>query len=77
MNEEEQEAQLRTGHPEVSVTPLAVVGLGVCARSLPTFRTIFEELTKPMGAAFLVAVRQNEGLDVATVMDALQGHPAP
>ncbi|WP_390965890.1 chemotaxis protein CheB [Paracoccus yeei] len=53
----------------------AVWALRNCRRS-PTFRTIFEELTEPMGAAFLVAVRQNEGLDVATVMDALQGHPA-
>ncbi|WP_415839814.1 chemotaxis protein CheB [Paracoccus yeei] len=53
----------------------AVWAVRNCRRS-PTFRTIFEELTKPMGAAFLVAVRQNEGLDVATVMDALQGHPA-
>ena len=51
--------------------PLAVVGVGVCAASFRSLVELFASLKPGAGAAFLVAVRQKEGLDVGTVMEAL------
>ena len=52
--------------------PLAVVGIGVCAASLEALLTLFRDLDG-LGAAYVVAVRQQDGLTVDTVLDALCG----
>lgn len=51
--------------------PLAVVGIGVCAESLGSLEELFAELNPAIGAAYLVAVRQLEGLSVETVVEVL------
>ena len=50
--------------------PLAIVGVGVCAASLESLLTLFRSLDG-IGAAYVVAVRQQDGLTVDTVLDAL------
>ena len=50
--------------------PLAVVGVGVCAASLKSLLSLFNALDG-LGAAYVVAVRQQDGLTVDTVVDAL------
>lgn len=54
-------------------TAMPVVGIGVCAASLGSLETIFASIDPAIGAAYLVAVRQQEGLDVGTVFDVLTG----
>ena len=51
--------------------PLAVVGVGVCAASLRSLEAMFSELGPQVGAAYVVAVRQQEGLTVDAVLEAL------
>ena len=50
--------------------PLAIVGIGVCAASLESLLTLFRSLDG-LGAAYVVAVRQQDGLTVDTVIGAL------
>jgi two-component system, chemotaxis family, CheB/CheR fusion protein len=48
--------------------PLVVVGVGVCAASVRSLGRMFADLAPGIGAAYLVAVRQLEGLDVGSVL---------
>lgn len=57
---------------DVDDKPVAVVGIGVCAASLEALLTLFRDLDG-LGAAFVVAVRQQDGLAVDTVIQALSG----
>ncbi|GHD05108.1 hypothetical protein GCM10016234_00680 [Tianweitania populi] len=41
---------------------IAVVGIGVCALSLRSFEQVFADIDPELGTAYLVAVRQQEGL---------------
>ncbi len=45
--------------------------MGVCAASLRSLETMFAGIGATLGAAYVVAVRQQEGLDVGTVVDVL------
>jgi two-component system CheB/CheR fusion protein len=56
---------------EARTTTMPVVGVGVCAASLRSLETLFTGIGPSLGAAYLVAVRQQEGLDVGTVVDVL------
>lgn len=51
---------------------VAVVGIGVCAASLQSLETLLADIAPTLGAAYLIAVRQQEGLDVGTVIEVLQ-----
>ncbi len=51
---------------------MAVVGVGVSAASLRSLEQLFATLRPDIGAAYIIAVRQQEGLDVATVVEALR-----
>lgn len=50
---------------------MPVVGIGVCAGSLRSLETMFASVGPSLNAAFLIAVRQQEGLDVGSVVDVL------
>ncbi|PYE23900.1 two-component system CheB/CheR fusion protein [Rhizobium sp. PP-CC-3A-592] len=52
--------------------PLAIIGIGVSATSLGSLDRIFSGLTCDLGAAYLVVVRQQDGLDVQAVVDVLR-----
>jgi len=52
--------------------PLAVVGVGVCAASFRALLAMFSGITDGLGAAYVIAVRQQDGLSVDTVVEALQ-----
>lgn len=54
--------------------PVAVVGIGVCAASFRALLTLFEEMHDGLEAAYVVAVRQQDGLAVDTVVEALAAH---
>jgi two-component system CheB/CheR fusion protein len=54
------------------VEPTAVVGIGVCAASLESLLTLFRQLDG-IGASYVIAVRQQDGLTVDTVMKAVAG----
>lgn len=60
----------RRGKAALSVP---VVGIGVCALSLGSLETLFRDLGKDLGAAYVVAVRQNDGVTIETVVQALCG----
>jgi two-component system CheB/CheR fusion protein len=51
--------------------PMAVVGVGVGSESLRSLEQLFASLPADLNAAFVVAVRQLEGLAVATVVETL------
>jgi two-component system CheB/CheR fusion protein len=55
-------APSRRRKKELEVEPLAIVGIGVCAASVRSLETLFANLPNDLGAAYLVAVRQQEGL---------------
>ncbi|MCZ0963167.1 CheR family methyltransferase [Paracoccus benzoatiresistens] len=73
MRQDEQAKRQRPGRPDGSDMPLAVIGISVSAQSLPSFRTILADLDEPTGAVYLIALHQNEGLDVPAVLEALEG----
>ena len=50
---------------------LPIVGIGVGAGSLPSLETLFRGIPADLGAAYVIAVRQLEGLDVKTAVDVL------
>ena len=52
--------------------PTPIVGIGVCARSLRSLEELFGDLSPSLAAAYVVAVRQEEGLNVGTVLEVLQ-----
>lgn len=49
----------------------AVVGVGVCTDSLRSLEELFASMGDELNAAYVVAVRQQEGLSVSTVVEAL------
>jgi len=51
--------------------PLAIVGVGVCSGSLRSLEALFATLGAELDAAYVVAVRQFEGLSVDTVVETL------
>lgn len=65
-------ATARSGKSETE-QQLAVVGIGVCAASFRALLTLFATMTEGLGAAFVIAVRQQDGLIVDTVVEALAG----
>jgi two-component system CheB/CheR fusion protein len=53
--------------------PLAVVGIGVCAASFRALLSLFSNIHEGPAAAYIVAVRQQDGLSVDTVVEELAG----
>ena len=53
--------------PEAEAAIMPVVGIGVCAVSLRSVESLFAGISPSLGAAYLVAVRQQEGLDVGSL----------
>ncbi|MBX5162031.1 MULTISPECIES: CheR family methyltransferase [unclassified Rhizobium] len=51
--------------------PLVIVGIAVSAQSLRSLEQIFSEIGVGLGASYLVAVYQQEGLSAATVLETL------
>ncbi len=51
--------------------PAAIVGIGVCLASLDSIERLFGSLESNLDAAYLVAVRQQDGLSSKTVAEAL------
>ncbi len=49
----------------------AIVGIGVCAMSFRSLERLFGNIGSDLPAAFVIAVRQQQGLDVGTVVEAL------
>jgi two-component system CheB/CheR fusion protein len=64
----------RRGRQAQEAHPTAIVGVGVCAASLRSLEILFAALPADLGAAYVVAVRQQEGLTVETVVNALVAH---
>jgi two-component system CheB/CheR fusion protein len=54
--------------------PIAIVGIGVCLASLSSLQQLFAGLSNDLGAAYVIAVRQQDGLSGDTVLDALKNH---
>ena len=54
--------------------PLAVVGIGVCAASIPSLTILFDQLRADLAAAFVIAVRQKDGVTPAAVVEQLAQH---
>lgn len=67
----EQSELLDRDPTEAEAGPLPVVGIGVCAESLRSLEALFGDIGTDLGAAYLIAVRRQEGLDVATVVEVL------
>jgi len=66
------------GEPGLSKQPSGIVGIGVCAASLRSLATIFSSLGPGANAAYVIAVRQEEGLTVDAVLELLHAHsPLP
>jgi two-component system CheB/CheR fusion protein len=74
-NEELMEVE-RDGEVTPASPPMAVVGVGVCGASLGSLEALFSGLGPRIGAAYLIAARQQEGLNVETVVDALKRQSA-
>ncbi len=55
-----------------TVKTMSVVGVGVSAASLRSLEAMFAATASGLDAAYLIAVRQQEGLEVGTVVDALR-----
>lgn len=51
--------------------PLAVIGIGVCAASLRSLEQLFASLDDQLDAAYVVAVGQQNGVGVDSVVKAL------
>lgn len=56
------------------VEPRAIVGIGVCAIALSSLQQLFKKLKHDLGAAYVVAVRQWDGLSADDVVASLSGH---
>ncbi len=57
---------------EETTGTMPVVGIGVSTVSLRSLEAMFAVMGSSLGAAYLIAVRQQEGLEVGTVVDALR-----
>ena len=51
--------------------PLSVVGIGVCLASLRDLQSLFAALSIDLPAAYVVAIRQQDGLTATTVVEAI------
>ena len=69
--EEKQDKPKRGRRREQGGEPLAIVGVGVCSESLRSLEELFASLGADLRAAYVVAVRQQEGLSVAKVVEVL------
>nr|WP_245441901.1 hypothetical protein [Rhizobium phaseoli] len=74
--EENIEQQASAPEPEQHEQPVVIVGIAVCALSLSSLERIFSEVGVGLGASYLVAVRQQEGLDAAPSMKCCGGRGA-
>ena len=61
----------RSPRSSPSAEPLAVVGIGVCLASLQSIERLFSALDPGLDAAFVIAVRQQDGLSSTTVAEIL------
>jgi two-component system CheB/CheR fusion protein len=61
-------ARARAGGGE----PAAVIGVGVCLASIDSIERLFALMDESIDAAYLVAVRQHDGLSSKTVADAIK-----
>lgn len=59
------------GRRASGVEPLVVVGIGVCSASLRSLEQLFVGLGHDLDAAFMIAVRQQDGLSSGTVVETL------
>ena len=62
----------KTAKAPAAAEPVAVVGIGVCLASLQSLRDLFAALSEDFGAAYVIAVRQQDGLSSDTVAEALR-----
>ena len=53
--------------------PTAVIGIGVCSASIRSLEDLFTSLPQDLGAAYVIAVRQQDGVTVQDIAAAL-GH---
>lgn len=67
----EDAAASREGHGKGATRPLAIVGIGVCATSLRSLEALFAGLGPDLPAAYLVAVRQQDGIGVGQIVEAV------
>ena len=75
---DEPDLHLSSGDAGEDQPPLhTIVGFGVCAASIRSLETIVAALDPDLGASYAVAVRQQEGLDVGTVLQRLAPHQLP
>ena len=51
--------------------PMAVVGIGICAASMPSLGALFDRIADDLGAAYVIAVRQRDGLTPNAVVEEL------
>jgi two-component system CheB/CheR fusion protein len=51
------------------------VGIGVCLASLRSLQELFGQLPEDLGAAYVIAIRQQDGLTVETVLEAISDGP--
>ena len=56
--------------------PIAIVGIGVCLASLKSLQQLFAGLSDDLEAAFVIAVRQQDGLTTATLFGAVKDQSA-
>lgn len=61
----------RKRKPASSQKAAAIVGVGVCSGSFRSLEELFASLPNDLDAAYVIAVRQQEGLSVDTVVEAL------
>lgn len=64
------EAETSESQSQASVP---VIGIGVCAASLRSLEELVASLSPDLGAAYIVVVRQQDGLEVEAVVAALKG----
>ncbi|MFL6760945.1 MAG: CheR family methyltransferase [Sphingomicrobium sp.] len=70
--EQKQKRPSRGPKKDPRTEPLCVIGIGVCAASLRALVTIFADMHDGLDAAYVVAVRQQDGLSVDAVVEALE-----
>ena len=59
---------------EARVDMIPVVGIGAGAASFRSLEQLFAQLTPGLGAAFVIAIRQQDGLPIDNVIDAIARH---
>ena len=61
-----------TAKAPAAAEPVAIIGIGVCLASLEALQHLFAALSEDLGAAFVIAVRQQDGLSTDRVAQALR-----